>query len=95
MRIPYSRICCIVILITTGIFFLLNIHDDRIFQEIIAQEGIPITNDSLLKGNQNQLSIHDKNIIVQLLASHLETKLNKSVAILEIASKTSTDQSRS
>ncbi len=87
MRILNSRIGSVVILIIIGTFIFLNIQDDRIFERLIAQEEISINNDSLLQSNHTQLSIHDKNIIVQLLANHLETKLNKSVAILEIASQ--------
>ncbi len=87
MRIIYSRVRSIVIIIIIGTFFFLSIPDNRIFQRIIAQEDISINNDSLLQNNQTELSIHDKNIIVQLLANHLETKLNKSAAILEIASE--------
>ena len=86
MRTLYSRIYFIVILITTGTLFFLNFQDDTIAR-IIAQEDISINNNSLLQKNQTELSIHDKNIIVQLLANHLETKLNKSAATLEIASE--------
>ena len=50
-----------------------------------------INNNSLLllqNNNQTELSIYNKNIIiVQLLANHLETKLNKSAATLELASE--------
>lgn len=88
MRILYNIIHSIVILIITGTFFFLNIQDDRIFERIIAQQDISINKVSLLQNNQtNELSIHNKNVIVQLLANHLETKLNKSAAILEIVSK--------
>jgi len=87
MRILYSRIGSFVILIIIGTFIFLNIQDDTIFERLIAQEDISINNDSLLQSNQTQLSIHDKSIIVQLLANHLEIKLNKSAAILEIASE--------
>ena len=86
MRTLYSRIYFIVILITTGTLFFLNFQDDTIAR-IIAQEDISINNNSLLKKNQTELSIQDKNIIVQLLANHLEIKLNKSAATLEIASE--------
>lgn len=87
MRILYSRIGSVVILIIIRTFIFLNIQDYRIFERLIAQEDISINNDSILQSNYTQLSIHDKNIIVQLLANHLETKLNKSATILEIASE--------
>ena len=88
MVILYSRIDFIVILIIlTGIFFFLNIQDDRMFEKINAQQDISINNNFLFQNNETELSIHNKTIIVQLLANHLETKLNKSAAILEIASK--------
>ncbi|MGZ5500550.1 MAG: cache domain-containing protein [Nitrososphaeraceae archaeon] len=56
------------------------------FERIIAQEDISISNNSLLQNNQTEVSIHNKNTIVQLLANHLETKLNKSAIILKIVS---------
>ncbi|MGZ5486514.1 MAG: cache domain-containing protein [Nitrososphaeraceae archaeon] len=56
------------------------------FERIIAQEDISINNNSLLQNNQTEVSIHNKNTIVQLLANHLETKLNKSAIILKIVS---------
>lgn len=88
MVILYSRIDFIVILIIlTGIFFFLNIQDDRMFEKINAQQDISINNNFIFQNNETELSIHNKTIIVQLLANHLETKLNKSAAILEIASK--------
>jgi Cache domain len=87
MRIIYGTICSIVIIIIIGTFFFPSIQDDRIFERIIAQEDISINNNSLLQNNQTELSIHDKNIIVQLLANNLETKLNKSAATLEITSE--------
>ena len=88
MVILYSRIDFIVILIIlTGIFFFLNIQDDRMFEKINAQQDISINNNFLFQNNETELSIHNKTIIVQLLANHLETTLNKSAAILEIASK--------
>jgi hypothetical protein len=74
-----------------GIISFLKFQDDRIiFERIIAQEDIPIKNNNslLLQDNQTELSIYNKNIIiVRPLANHLETKLNKSVATLELASK--------
>jgi Cache domain len=86
-RILFIQIFLSFILLIGTISFL-NFQDDRrIFQIIIAQEDISINNDSLLQNNQTELSINNKNIIVQLLANHLETKLNKSVAILQIASE--------
>ena len=61
------------------------------FERIIAQEDISTINNNsllLLQDNQTELSIYNKNIIiVQLLANQLETKLNKSAAILELASE--------
>ena len=69
-----------------GTISFLKFQDDRIFERIIAQEDISINNDSLLQNNQTELSIQNKNIIVQLLANHLETKLNKSATILKIVS---------
>ncbi|MGZ8856431.1 MAG: cache domain-containing protein [Nitrososphaeraceae archaeon] len=56
------------------------------FERIIAQEDLSINNNSLLQNNQTEVSIHNKNTIVQLLANHLETKLNKSAIILKIVS---------
>src|SRR5687768_16943735 len=86
-RILFIQIFLSFILLIGTISFL-NFQDDRrIFQIIIAQEDISINNDSLLQNNQTELSINNKYIIVQLLANHLETKLNKSVAILQIASE--------
>ncbi|HSF01082.1 MAG TPA: hypothetical protein VLA48_09340 [Nitrososphaeraceae archaeon] len=55
-----------------------------------TRHDISINNNSLLllQNNQTELSIYNKNIIiVQLLANQLETKLNKSAAILELASE--------
>ena len=69
-----------------GTFSFLTFPDDRMFERIIAQEDISINNNSLLQNNQTELSIHNKNTIVQLLANHLETKLNKSAIILKIVS---------
>jgi hypothetical protein len=86
MRILFS-IIYFVLFIITGIFFFLNIQDNIVFEKIIAHEDISINNVSLLQNNKTESSIHNKNIIVQLLANHLETKLNKSAAILEIASQ--------
>ena len=69
-----------------GTISFLKFQDDRIFERIIAQEDISINNTSLLQNNQTEVSIHNKNTIVQLLANHLETKLNKSAIILKIVS---------
>ena len=69
-----------------GTISFLKFQDDRMFERIIAQEDISINNNSLLQNNQTEVSIHNKNTIVQLLANHLETKLNKSVIILKIVS---------
>ena len=69
-----------------GTISFLKFQDDRMFERIIAQEDIPINNNSLLQNNQTEVSIHNKNTIVQLLANHLETKLNKSAIILKIVS---------
>ena len=56
------------------------------FERIIAQADTSINNNSLLQNNQTEVSIHNKNTIVQLLANHLETKLNKSAIVLKIVS---------
>ncbi|HJS64718.1 MAG TPA: hypothetical protein VJ767_07640 [Nitrososphaeraceae archaeon] len=40
MRILYSRIGSVVILIIIGTFIFLNIQDDGIFERIIVQEDI-------------------------------------------------------
>lgn len=69
-----------------GTISFLKFQDDRMFERIIAQEDISINNNSLLQNNQTGVSIHNKNTIVQLLANHLETKLNKSAIILKIVS---------
>ncbi len=84
-RISYIPIFFGFILLIGTISFL-KFQDDRIFERIIAQEDISINNKSLLQNNQTEVSIHNKNIIVQLLANHLETKLNKSAIILKIVS---------
>ncbi|HEX2407099.1 MAG TPA: cache domain-containing protein, partial [Nitrososphaeraceae archaeon] len=92
-RILYIQIFLNFIILFTGIISFLKFQDDRIiFQRIIAQEDniSTINNNSLLllQNNQTELSIYNKNIIiVQLLANQLETKLNKSAAILELASE--------
>ena len=69
-----------------GTISFLKFQDDRMFERIIAQQDISINNNSLLQNNQTEVSIHNKNTIVQLLANHLETKLNKSAIILKIVS---------
>ncbi|HYJ03169.1 MAG TPA: cache domain-containing protein [Nitrososphaeraceae archaeon] len=69
-----------------GTISFLKFQDDRMFERIIAQEDISINNNSLLQNNQTEVSIHNKNTVVQLLANHLETKLNKSAIILKIVS---------
>jgi hypothetical protein len=84
-RISYIPIFFSFILLIGTIYFL-KFQDDRIFERIIAQEDISINNNSLLQNNQIEVSIHNKNTIVQLLANHLETKLNKSAIILKIVS---------
>ena len=84
-RITYIQIFFSFILLI-GTFSFLKFPDDRMFERIIAQEDISINNNSLLQNNQTELSIHNKNTIVQLLANHLETKLNKSAIILKIVS---------
>ena len=84
-RISYIQIFFSFILLIGTISFL-KFQDDRIFERIIAQEYISINNNSLLQNNQTVVSIHNKNTIVQLLANHLETKLNKSAIILKIVS---------
>ena len=84
-RISYIPIFFSFILLIGTISFL-KFQDDRIFERIIAQEDISINNNSLLQNNQTEVSIHNKNTIVQLLANHLETKLNKSAIILKIVS---------
>ena len=84
-RISYIQIFFSFILLIGTISFL-KFQDDRIFERIIAQEDISINNNSLLQNNQTEASIHNKNTIVQLLANHLETKLNKSAIILKIVS---------
>ena len=84
-RISYFQIFFSFILLIGTISFL-KFQDDRMFERIIAQEDIPINNNSLLQNNQTEVSIHNKNTIVQLLANHLETKLNKSAIILKIVS---------
>ena len=84
-RITYIQIFFSFILLIGTISFL-KFPDDRMFERIIAQEDISINNNSLLQNNQTEVSIHNKNTIVQLLANHLETKLNKSAIILKIVS---------
>ena len=84
-RISYIQIFFSFILLI-GIISFLKFQDDRMFERIIAQEDISINNNSLLQNNQTEVSIHNKNTIVQLLANHLETKLNKSAIILKIVS---------
>ena len=84
-RISYIQIFFSFILLIGTISFL-KFQDDRMFERIIAQEDILINNNSLLQNNQTEVSIHNKNTIVQLLANHLETKLNKSAIILKIVS---------
>ena len=84
-RISYIQIFFSFILLIGTISFL-KFQDDRIFERIIAQEDTSINNNSLLQNNQTEVSIHNKNTIVQLLANHLETKLNKSAIILKIVS---------
>ena len=84
-RISYIQIFFSFILLIGTISFL-KFQDDRMFEKIIAQEDISINNNSLLQNNQTEVSIHNKNTIVQLLANHLETKLNKSAIILKIVS---------
>lgn len=69
------------------IISFLNLQENGIFQIIIAQKDISLTKDWSLQNNQTELAIYNQNIIVQLLADRLEIKLNKSAAILEIASK--------
>ena len=84
-RISYIQIFFSFILLIGTISFL-KFQDDRIFERIIAREDISINNNSLLQNNQTEVSIHNKNTIVQLLANHLETKLNKSAIVLKIVS---------
>jgi hypothetical protein len=84
-RITYIQIFFSFILLIGTISFL-KFPDDRMFERIIAQEDISINNNSLLQNNQTEVSIHNKNTIVQLLANHLETKLNKSAIVLKIVS---------
>ena len=84
-RISYIQIFFSFILLIGTISFL-KFQDDRIFERIIAQEDISINNNSLLQNNQTEVPIHNKNTIVQLLANHLETKLNKSAILLKIVS---------
>ena len=84
-RISYIQIFFSFILLIGTISFL-KFQDDRIFERIIAQEDISINNNSLLQNNQTEVPIHNKNTIVQLLANHLETKLNKSAIVLKIVS---------
>ena len=84
-RITYIQIFFSFILLIGTISFL-KFQDDRMFERIIAQEDISINNNSLLQNNHTEVSIHNKNTIVQLLANHLETKLNKSAIILKIVS---------
>ena len=92
-RILYIQIFLSFIILLIGIISFLKFQDDRIiFERIIAQEDdiSTINYNSLLLQNNNQteLSIYNKNIIiVQLLANQLETKLNKSAAILELATE--------
>ena len=84
-RISYIPIFFSFILLLGTISFL-KFQDDRIFERIIAEEDISINNNSLLQNNQTEVSIYNKNTIVQLLANHLETKLNESAIILKIVS---------
>lgn len=84
-RISYIPIFFSFIFLLGTISFL-KFQDDGLFEGIIAQEDISINNNSLLQNNQTEVSIHNKNTIVQLLANHLETKLNKSAIILKIVS---------
>ena len=84
-RITYIQIFFSFILLIGTISFL-KFPDDRMFERIIAQEDISINNNSLLQNNQKEVSIHNKNTIVQLLANHLETKFNKSAIVLKIVS---------
>ncbi|HSF00877.1 MAG TPA: cache domain-containing protein [Nitrososphaeraceae archaeon] len=88
-RILYIQIFFSFIILLIGTISFLKFQDDRIiFERIIAQEDISIKNNNslLLQDNQTEVSIHNKNTIVQLLANHLETKLNKSAIILKIVS---------
>ena len=84
-RISFIQIFFSFILLIGTISFL-KFQDDRMFERIIAQEDISINNNSLLQNNQTEVSIQNKNTIVQLLTNHLEIKLNKSAIILKIVS---------
>ena len=70
----------------TGTISFLKFQDNELFERIIAQQDISINNNSLIQNNHAEVSIHNKNTIVQLLANYLETKLNKSATILKILS---------
>lgn len=70
-----------------GTLLILNYQGPEILPNIIAQENEHIDKWSLLATNDSALSIQDKKIIVHLLANQLETKINKSVAMLEMASQ--------
>ncbi|NOJ29450.1 MAG: hypothetical protein DA328_04700 [Nitrososphaeraceae archaeon] len=68
-----------------GSVSLLIYENNGLFQTLNAQDDVLLNNDSSLQTNETELLPY-KTVIVQLLADQLETKLNKSAAILEIAS---------
>ncbi len=85
-NIFFIKILSIFLIFYSALLFI-NYHDLEILPNIIAQKNIHIDKDSILATNDSTLSIQDKKIIVYLLANQLETKINKSVAMLEMASK--------
>src|SRR5918911_1617918 len=85
-----SRIfSCLLVIIVFSFFFLpLDDHTDfsNISQKAIAQ-GSSLDNLGVQNQTKAKMTLTDRSLVVKLLAESLETRINKSAAILEVTSK--------
>ena len=80
--------CLLAIIVFSFSFLPLNDHTDfsNISQKAIAQ-GSSLDNLGAQHQTKEKMTITDRSLVVKLLAESLESRINKSAAILEVTSK--------
>jgi Cache domain len=80
--------CLLAIIVFSFSFLPLNDHTDfsNISQEAIAQES-SLDNLGVQNQTKAKMTITDRSLVVKLLAESLESRINKSAAVLEVTSK--------
>jgi hypothetical protein len=80
--------CLLAIIVFSFSFLPLNDHTDfsNISQKAIAQ-GSSLDNLGVQNQTKEKMTITDRSLVVKLLAESLESRINKSAAVLEVTSK--------